>query len=556
MVEIWDSGIPPDAAFHSSMPLYQTTSRSTTLLYGPGEPALLPGKQYAWRVRAIGRAGVEEIPLFKNNGFSEIYTFLHQAPCMAPMSVRITPLPHGRAEVQWAADPQIKAYRVEYRVAGNPANAWFGYDSEGSTYTLTGLQENTAYEVRVGTVCDQARTVFSDPTTFTTLMTRKVDLADCGVRPDIRISNREPMELLRQGDVVMAGDFAVTLLRIQGGNGRFSGIGYVDVPFLGFVRLAVEFTDIEVNTEGQLIGGAIRSVFNAKWEEKDAPTFSEIGKEVKEIGELLFDVAKLTIDRDYADVKKITDAVKDMVRKELPEEFQQSINTATDKIVQASKDYTEARDVYNDKESTKEEKAEAKEKMDKAQEQFKEGQSEFKEAMDNVEKTVKEASKLILAAIKEIRTDKEKEFEQIAVYEIERDALVRTSNQEQGIKEGSATSSGGFVIVGITESTAEDRYSDRKFKDDSAILLKKRKSAHRLALIRAFTDYFNTDSKVSEEFSKDDKIDGKSVVKYVLEQIAKGDSFDKEKEKEVILKIKDMMLKDLDKLADSIEGGN
>ncbi len=216
---------------------------------------------------------------------------------MAPMSVRITPLPHGRAEVQWAADPQIKAYRVEYRVAGNPANAWFGYDSEGSTYTLTGLQENTAYEVRVGTVCDQARTVFSDPTTFTTLMTRKVDLADCGVRPDIRISNREPMELLRQGDVVMAGDFAVTLLRVQGGNGRFSGIGYVDVPFLGFVRLAVKFDNIEVNTEGQLIGGFFNSIFDVDWEEKDAPTFSEIGNEVKEIGELLFDVVTKLLDK-------------------------------------------------------------------------------------------------------------------------------------------------------------------------------------------------------------------------------------------------------------------
>ncbi len=216
---------------------------------------------------------------------------------MAPMSVSITPLPHGRAEVQWAADPQIKAYRVEYRVVGNPANAWFGYDSEGSTYTLTGLQENTAYEVRVGTVCDQARTVFSDPTTFTTLMTRKVDLTDCGVRPDIRISNREPMELLRQGDVVMAGDFAVTLLRVQGGHGRFSGIGYVDVPFLGFVRLAVKFDNIEVNTEGQLIGGFFNSIFDVDWEEKDAPTFSEIGNEVKEIGELLFDVVTKLLDK-------------------------------------------------------------------------------------------------------------------------------------------------------------------------------------------------------------------------------------------------------------------
>jgi len=52
LVEIWDNGIDPQAAFLSSPPIFQTTTTATTYIYGPADPMLLSDKNYAWQVRA------------------------------------------------------------------------------------------------------------------------------------------------------------------------------------------------------------------------------------------------------------------------------------------------------------------------------------------------------------------------------------------------------------------------------------------------------------------------------------------------------------------------
>src|SRR6185312_2492556 len=49
----------PQAAFLSSVPLYETTTSSTMLVYGMmGEVPLEPGRNYAWRVKAISTSGI------------------------------------------------------------------------------------------------------------------------------------------------------------------------------------------------------------------------------------------------------------------------------------------------------------------------------------------------------------------------------------------------------------------------------------------------------------------------------------------------------------------
>ena len=53
LVEVWDKYIDPQAIFLASPPLYQETTINTSLVYGPLQPLLIPGKRYAWRVRAF-----------------------------------------------------------------------------------------------------------------------------------------------------------------------------------------------------------------------------------------------------------------------------------------------------------------------------------------------------------------------------------------------------------------------------------------------------------------------------------------------------------------------
>ncbi|MGK0316965.1 MAG: hypothetical protein ACI86M_003203, partial [Saprospiraceae bacterium] len=71
LVELLPEQTPNDA-FQFSIPLYETTTFSTSLFYLEDAPLLEPGKVYAWSVRAVDSQGLN---LFNNNGYSQICTF-------------------------------------------------------------------------------------------------------------------------------------------------------------------------------------------------------------------------------------------------------------------------------------------------------------------------------------------------------------------------------------------------------------------------------------------------------------------------------------------------
>ncbi|QIX62275.1 hypothetical protein HER32_14240 [Hymenobacter sp. BT18] len=86
IVELSDNRRNPNDAFlaGTTPPLFERTVLGvTTLLYGPGEPALIPGRRYAYAVTARdpqGRAA------FRNNGRSEVGTFVYGETSTPPKS--------------------------------------------------------------------------------------------------------------------------------------------------------------------------------------------------------------------------------------------------------------------------------------------------------------------------------------------------------------------------------------------------------------------------------------------------------------------------------------
>ncbi|MFN3446534.1 MAG: hypothetical protein ACK44D_12400, partial [Bacteroidia bacterium] len=87
LVEYNDAALSPDAAFASSNPILQKTVTTTTMLFSNQEPIttnLIEGKRYAWRVQAKAKNGALEIPMFRNNGFSEVFWFVYKNSCTAP----------------------------------------------------------------------------------------------------------------------------------------------------------------------------------------------------------------------------------------------------------------------------------------------------------------------------------------------------------------------------------------------------------------------------------------------------------------------------------------
>jgi hypothetical protein len=92
-------------------------------------------------------------------------------------------------------------------------------------------------------------------------------MANCGLNPDVDFSNREPLQELKAGDVFKASDFPVRVTQITNadGNGRFSGEGLVPIGWILHVQFQVEFTDILLNTDKQMIDGKVKFKYDETW---------------------------------------------------------------------------------------------------------------------------------------------------------------------------------------------------------------------------------------------------------------------------------------------------
>ncbi|WP_163400426.1 fibronectin type III domain-containing protein [Flavobacterium fluviatile] len=278
IVEIWDKYTPVQNAFAYSPPLYTTTTRNTTLQYGVSEPQLLPGKKYAWRIKAKAIFGAEEIGVFKNNGYSEIFSFDYESFCTAPLAITTSGVSENQAKITWSGNIDNYDYQINYREK-NADSEWYKLVTPRENITISNLKPNATYEYTVGASCDVGKYTHSTIKEFTTLVRDEIAFQGCGIKPDPNdLANKNPLPELFPNDVVTAGDFPIVVLHSTGSNGTFTGDGYVTLPFLEkfrklidaadalggekinigqFSRIKITFTNIGVNTDFKLISGEI-----------------------------------------------------------------------------------------------------------------------------------------------------------------------------------------------------------------------------------------------------------------------------------------------------------
>ncbi len=272
LVEIWDNTMDPQAVFLASPPLYQITTNNTNLLYGVAEPQLIEGKRYAWRVQAKAIDGVDEIGVFANNGYSEIFTFTYQGNCAEPTNLTVEEVGTKTATFRWQGDINNLNYKIAYRKAqdenGNTGDAntniWFENDTNREEFIVIDLEPNTTYEWRVGGFCADGTLTYTQPKVFTTMAKEAEAYYNCGIEPSINISNQTLLETLQVGDVIKAGDFNVKIKEVNGSN-TFTGKGYTTVGFLKNIKIALEFSNIQVNTDYQFVNGEIKTVYDPTW---------------------------------------------------------------------------------------------------------------------------------------------------------------------------------------------------------------------------------------------------------------------------------------------------
>ncbi|MCV6626765.1 MAG: fibronectin type III domain-containing protein, partial [Cellvibrionaceae bacterium] len=262
--ELWDEQIDPQAAFLASPNLYTATTQATTLLYGPGETPLLPDRTYGWRVRAVVTDGINETGLFRNNGYSEIFHFTHTTPCEPPRFALAKAKGPFSEQLSWQGDTRYKGYRIRLRKAGN--DHWFQLDSQEPQRRIFHLQENTTYSYQIGGKCSQnGAYTYGAVQSFTTIGLQDPADYNCGVAPQLEITNQKPLHRLGVNETFTAGDFPVTVQETNGANGRFSGWGYITVPYLADTQLKVVFKNIGINTDYQLTQGQVYTEYDPKF---------------------------------------------------------------------------------------------------------------------------------------------------------------------------------------------------------------------------------------------------------------------------------------------------
>lgn len=260
LVEIYDKQVAPEAAFDYSRVLYTETTKSTSFIHTVAQPLLIPGLRYAWRVQAKAREGVDEISVFKNNGYSLISWFDYTADCKTVQNCGAI-YENGHVDISWQ-DLGAMEYTVEYRKKGT--SRWYtGVINKPLLSQLYNLQAGKDYEYRIGSRCVTGDAFqYNNPQAFH-IPDRQENGPNCGLMPDINLTNQTPTRELQSGMPVLAGDFPVFITSVSG-SGRFTGEGYVGIPYLEGAKIAVSFKDIVVNTDNRLVSGYFETKYDTK----------------------------------------------------------------------------------------------------------------------------------------------------------------------------------------------------------------------------------------------------------------------------------------------------
>ena len=447
--ELWDTGIDPQAAFLASPILHQETTFAPTLLYGPANLPLLPDKTYGWRVRAISSTnGIDENAVYRNNGYSEIFHFRLTKDCKAPKFALSEVLGQDQVKIAWQGDAEHLKYKVQYRKVaytqetdkqrqrrekrnkkraerGKEAKpytpkrinyTWFEVNTRNQGVQIGNLEAGQTYEFRVGGSCN-APTVYnpyytySDAREFTIPLVDETSSYQCGVLPEIYISNKKPLQNIGVNEVFTASDFPIVVTQVSGSNGSFSGLGYLTFPFLEqfkevidvanavsggevnigkFTRIKVEFNNIGINTDYQLISGMVKTVYDPNWKsilDLDE-TFNAIALTFEE---LLNTLSNLGIDSQTREnIDTLTNMLTEQASEELPEDLANRVQEAANQLSEAKKTYDDAI------------KSGDTAAAETAKEAFKEAQKELKDVQKEQDQFIKAYAKIIKNALKQI----------------------------------------------------------------------------------------------------------------------------------------------------------
>ncbi|GJM63065.1 hypothetical protein PEDI_36170 [Persicobacter diffluens] len=326
---------------------------------GPADSPLMPGNWYAWRVQAYDE---DELGLLKNEGWSEMRLFQYGVACTECGDLLVETVTPSRVELAWTGRQGHMEWEVRHRPVAEEGQAvleWT-YDSflmeRGN---IRRLSPAVKYEFQVRGKCGAQEGEWSASVFATTGEAEEKPYICEGGELIIRHENMELYsDRLKVGDTFRAADFLVTVSDASLAGSKHSGIGVIQMQALNSVKFWVEFEEIELNTDFELIAGDVH-VTGSSATVLD-PVFGEIFSELQAILEIIENIkdndpdtkeAKEALDLAKQEEKEAEKAKKEAERQlkeaeaiDDEQEREKAIAEAQEALDKAKQDYDEAKD--------------------------------------------------------------------------------------------------------------------------------------------------------------------------------------------------------------------
>jgi Fibronectin type III domain len=271
----------------SAAPIYSTTVQQPDFVYGPAQPMLTPGQQYAWRIQAVDASGRD---IFANNGISQTCYFNYTGDSSQgiinypDIQINAAAVSAVQGKLWWTGDngssldtSGYTQYLLSYRQSQGD-NAWFTDTVVADTmYRLFNLEPSTAYEGRIQGYKGGSYGPYSNIASFTTPAQPVVSCTDSTNM--LNPSSGTPLAIASPGMILTYGPWNVTLTTVQplGAAGQFKGTCTVSIPFMGGTSFYATFTDLTVDNSRNVTAGNINFVSQSMQSFVDSSINNEMG---------------------------------------------------------------------------------------------------------------------------------------------------------------------------------------------------------------------------------------------------------------------------------------
>ncbi|KXX67003.1 fibronectin type III domain-containing protein [Flammeovirga sp. SJP92] len=390
VVEILRENQPAGDAFSNTRPIIDEEGVMTPAYQvGVMDTPLEPGNKYAWRVQAYDE---DELGLLKNDGWSEPRIFQFGDACRVCEKFAVANTTPSRIEVEWTGDFSHNNWEVRYRrktKEGEEVLPWSTKEFLADLGNVKPLTPGTAYELQVRGVCSGDRygewsEIISASTEEQPERTYKCE----GGEFLISWENSDPLnEPLNVGEKFTAGDFDVTVVEDEFKDGKHTGNGMIRINAFNKVFFTVEYEDLVINTDYQLIEG------------EAYVTGSDTDIIDPDLAAAIMDGLD-KLDQVLAEAEKAAEFVEN-VFDNLPDEIKEELNKLKDEVSSTKDALDEAKDVLKEAKKSGDEDAIAasEQSVELAKQAKADAKASNKQAINKALQHIKEEFKKGLTAI-------------------------------------------------------------------------------------------------------------------------------------------------------------